>query len=204
MLVVDGGSKDTTVATARLGGAKVFDSPRGRGLQIISGVRHSRFEVCLVLHADVRVEREIIGLVRNCMAEENSIGGALGNRYESIRSGQWVIHSLNFIRAKFLGMSFGDQGQFFSKNALEKGGWDLNMPIMEDVELSLCLLNTPGKTFFLNGGLISSVRRWEKSNRLKNALQIISLVFCYCLQKKLYAKVDTQSFYQQYYSKKET
>jgi hypothetical protein len=202
VIVIDGGSKDGTLDIARRGGAIVSSSPRGRGLQICQGIEQSRSEVCLILHADIRVEKEIIKDIRICMAGENSLGGCLGNRYESMRGGQWIIHSLNLIRAKFLGMSFGDQGQFFLRKSMQEGNWDLNLPIMEDVELSLCLLNHPSNKFFLFGGLVSSVRRWEKSNRLKNALQIIFLVLSYCLRRKLSGKVDTQALYEKYYGKK--
>ena len=72
---------------------------------------------------------------------------------------------------------------------------------MEDVELSILLNNVSGKTCYLGGGLISSVRRWQKKNRFMNSIQIIKLVLSYCLMRRIKIKVDTREMYESYYGK---
>ena len=50
-----------------------------------------------------------------------------------------MIEYLNELRTVFLGLSFGDQGQFFRRAAIIAEGGFPKLPLMEDVELSLRL-----------------------------------------------------------------
>mmetsp|Transcript_39392 Transcript_39392/g.85727 ORF Transcript_39392/g.85727 Transcript_39392/m.85727 type:complete len:216 (-) Transcript_39392:13-660(-) len=52
VIVVDGGSSDSTVEVASGCGAKVLSSPKGRGVQLINGAREAKGDVLLFLHAD--------------------------------------------------------------------------------------------------------------------------------------------------------
>ena len=135
------------------------------------------------------------------MNNKEIIGGCVGSIFESLDKGQWIIHFLNVFRARVMQISFGDQGQFFRHSVWVKEQWKLEMPLMEDVELSILLNNASGKTCYLGGGLISSVRRWQSKNRFINAIHIIRLVMTYCLIRRVKSKVDTAVMYKSYYEK---
>jgi glycosyltransferase involved in cell wall biosynthesis len=51
-IVVDGGSRDATVAIARARGARVIQAPSGRGNQLGAGVQQAAGDILLFLHAD--------------------------------------------------------------------------------------------------------------------------------------------------------
>jgi len=201
MVIVDGGSSDRTLEVAKEFGIRVVNSPKGRGNQIQRGVEQCLSEAVLILHADCRMEVEVIAKVKEGLLDPEVLGGCVGSRFESPSCGQWIIQFLNIFRARILGMSFGDQGQFFRTRFIKEGKWDLSMPLMEDVELSLCFWQTPGVVLYLGGGLVSSVRRWKKSNRFLNALGIIHLVLLYCIKRKIQGRVDTRRLYERYYGK---
>ena len=55
IIVVDGGSRDATVAIARAAGARVIEAPRGRGTQLAAGAAAARGDWLLFLHADCRL-----------------------------------------------------------------------------------------------------------------------------------------------------
>ena len=201
LIVVDGGSTDGTCEIVQTMGVVMLRSEKGRGFQIQKGLESCASEVALVLHADCDLEAEIISMVREAMADSDVLGGSIGNRFQNPSGGQWIIQFLNIFRARILGMSFGDQGQFFRVKFFKNREWSVAMPLMEDVELSLLFWQTPGTVLYLGGGLVSSTRRWERSNRFANAIGIISLVLSYCVKRKALGKVDTKSLYKKYYGR---
>src|ERR1700733_15376044 len=58
IVVVDGGSSDGTQALAAKLGARVLETPRGRGEQLAVGVATAHGEWLLLLHADTRLHPE--------------------------------------------------------------------------------------------------------------------------------------------------
>ncbi|PCJ18410.1 MAG: hypothetical protein COB02_10965 [Candidatus Cloacimonadota bacterium] len=177
----------------------ILDCEKGRGNQIVQAIDNTKHEIILILHCDTSLNGEIISQVLYAMQQEENIGGCLGSSFEGSLDGQWFITFLNRVRARFLGISFGDQGQFFRRSVYINDEWDLKMPLMEDVELSLQLLKSKGRVLFLGNGLKSSIRRWQNKSRLKNAILIIRLVFIYCFKRRFQQKVDTKKLYQEYY-----
>tara|TARA_Y100000589_G_scaffold131573_2_gene125360 strand:+ start:397 stop:2370 length:1974 start_codon:yes stop_codon:yes gene_type:complete len=199
IIIVDGGSTDQSVNVALNSMVRVVNSPRGRGYQITKGMRFASNPVVLILHADQQLENNILRRVGQAMNNEEINGGCIGSVFESLDRGQWIIHILNVIRARIMKISFGDQGQFFRRSLWKREQWSLDMPLMEDVELSILLNNLTGRVCYLGGGLISSVRRWQEKNRVLNAIEIIKFVLTYCLLRRFTKEVDTWSMYKRYY-----
>ncbi|MCO4781384.1 MAG: glycosyltransferase [Candidatus Cloacimonetes bacterium] len=179
--------------------AQYLECVKGRGNQLVKAFEVASCDIILVIHCDTTICSEIVEQVILAMKKTENIGGCLGSSFERGLTGQGVITFLNRVRARFLGISFGDQGQFFRRSVYKEDQWDLKMPLMEDVELSLQLLKSKGKVVYLGQGLKSSVRRWQNRSRLKNAFLIIRLVFIYCLKRRFNQKVDTMKLYEEYY-----
>src|SRR5437588_7246478 len=64
VVVVDGGSRDGTVALARGVGVRVLSAPRGRGSQQNRGAAATTGDVLLFLHADCRLDPGAIAALR--------------------------------------------------------------------------------------------------------------------------------------------
>ena len=85
-----------------------------------------------------------------------------------------VIEALNDFRACFQGIGFGDQVQFFRKEALAKVGGYPGILLMEDVELSLRLQKL-GDLVLLDAPACVSGRQWSKDGLLRRVWKVL---FC--------------------------
>ena len=108
-----------------------------------------------------------------------------------------LIEGLNDLRAQLWHNSFGDQGQFFRREEVNRIGGFPDLPLMEDVELT-ALLKKRGDLLFLGGGMLCSPRRWEKENPLKRIAQVISLVIRY-KTSRLFGRGNAEKLYREYY-----
>jgi hypothetical protein len=141
--------------------------------------------------------------------QEGSAGSLAGNRCADLKRGECerfgrdalglcVIECLNELRTVFLGLSFGDQGQFFRRAAIIAEGGFPKLPLMEDVELSL-RLRAAGPVLYLGGGLICSDRRWQKENWFKCCATVIAMTAIYRFRRREAAQV-VDALYRRYYS----
>lgn len=179
VIVVDGGSTDDTRAVTARAGACLVAAARGRGGQIAAGVARATADVVLVVHADARVAPELSGRILEILrARPAAVGGAAGQEFDGDGPGLAVVEALNDFRAGCLGQSFGDQGQFFRREAMNALGGFPGLPLMEDVELSL-RLRAAGPVLYLGGGVRCSARRWRRGNWFRRVAQVVALTARY-------------------------
>jgi rSAM/selenodomain-associated transferase 2 len=199
VIVVDGGSIDgTREIAARLGATVVLSEP-GRGQQIASGVARAKADVVLVLHADSEIARDTAHRVFAALnARPQAVGGAVGQRFDLGTPSLCIIETLNEVKSVLLGLSFGDQGQFFRRTAIAVSGGFPNLPLMEDVELSL-RLQAAGPMLYLGGSLVSSSRRWRNISWLKCCITVVAMTAVYRLRRREGAKI-ADILYRRYYS----
>lgn len=206
ILVSDCGSTDGTVAAAEDAGATVVVCESGhdghfpgRGGQIAAALERASGDVVAIVHADTHVPAEswprIIGVLRE---NPGIVGGSLGCTFRGGTLGIRLVELLNDIRATCMSLSFGDQVQFFRRQAVVERSLFPNMPLMEDVEFSLRLPRI-GRTVHLFGLARVSLRGWE-TYKCARALFIIRLVVTY-LARRIFGQVDTREMYARYYGK---
>ena len=201
VVVVDGGSTDGTESVETDFSITFLTAKKGRGNQIAEGGRHCTSDVILVLHADAVVHPRLAGSILDCLySNPRVIGGAVGQRFSGTSKGAILvlIEMLNDFRAKFHGNSFGDQGQFFRREALTALGGFPEIPLMEDVELSN-RLKKGGDLVLLDGSLICSARRWENEKSLARIFQVLSLVLRYQFHRA-FGRDPTKQFFREYYN----
>src|SRR5204863_10211287 len=119
VVVVDAGSRDRTAEVARAFGADVIAAGvPGRGNQVAAAVAAVAEAVVLVAHADMAFPPEALGRVRHPLAEHPDCpGGCLGHRFDSPWFALRVVEWFDRRRAR-AGHSYGDQAQFFRREAL--------------------------------------------------------------------------------------
>ena len=185
VVVADGGSTDDTAALARAHGATVVSAAGGRGGQIAAGLAVCRGDVVLVLHADAALAAVVPArIVRALNACPQAGGGVVGMRFDAPGAGLGVLTALNALRARTTGIGFGDQGQFFRREAAQAAGGFPDMALMEDVELSL-RLRSIGETLYLGGGATVSGRRWAGAGFGGKAAGVIGLFMQYLAARRL-------------------
>jgi hypothetical protein len=197
VVVVDGGSIDATLDIVSVYDVKLVKSPPGRGNQIERGLRNVSGDVTAVLHSDTCLST---GALRKMLESLNgslgAIGGALGQHFMDNRFGLTIIEILNDMRAGLFGISFGDQVQFFRTDAAKKYSLVPEIPLMEDVELSIRLLGV-GKTVFLWGGVVVDNYKWN-SDTFRRFFKVIYLLILFML-RRFRSSVETKDLYQMYY-----
>ncbi|MCP4664642.1 MAG: glycosyltransferase [bacterium] len=203
ILVVDGGSDDGTPAAAAAGGARViehaapFDAGGGRGGQILAGCRQVTGDVVAIVHADTQVAPGSFSRILEMLARNPDVaGGAVGSVFDVRGAKLRILEMANNFRAAVLGISFGDQVQFFRRRPVMEKNLFPNIPLMEDVELSLRLLRL-GRGSFLWGENMVSARRWRLGSLARTVL-VLRLVAEYLL-RRLVGRHDTVAMYRRYY-----
>jgi rSAM/selenodomain-associated transferase 2 len=163
LIVVDGGSRDTTPALA----APLCDrllqpgaAARGRARQMNAGAAVAQGAVLLFLHADTLLPPQADRLVQQAVA-----GGAGWGRFDVRITGRArmlaVVAALMNLRSRLSGIATGDQALFVARALFERVGGFPDQPLMEDVELSR-RLRARSRPACLRARVATSGRRWEQ------------------------------------------
>jgi rSAM/selenodomain-associated transferase 2 len=176
VLVVDGGSSDGTRRRAAEAGARVLDSPRGRGAQLHLGAREARGDWLVFLHADTRLESGWRAAIER--EEERVVGGAFRFALDTTCPARFYSEWAVRLRLRILGLAFGDQAIFCRRSAYESAGGFPPEPLMEDVAFFRALRRV-GPTRLLSVRAHTSPRRWERDGPLVTTLRNNALVLAY-------------------------
>jgi rSAM/selenodomain-associated transferase 2 len=201
IIVADGGSSDGTPALAAKMGARVVESPKGRGLQIRKGVESASGDVIVILHADCTAQKGVFKNIFKILEFDScTVGGAVGMQFERNNSKTNVVAFLNNLRTFLTGISFGDQAQFFRTEALAASGGFPSIMLMEDVELSLRLKEV-GRLVFLRKGILVSGRRWRGNGFSGNLMTVFHLFPRYLIERRFCrSNALKRNYYEIYYS----
>ena len=167
VIVVDGGSQDTTVDRARPH-ARILSTPRGRARQMNAGAEAARGDTLLFLHADTQLPRDAYRHIQAALEDLDCVGGAF--RHTLDRGGPLYrfISFCSNLRAKWLGIIYGDQAVFVRRTVFEKLGGFREMEILEDGDFTFRLRKV-GRIKLLRASVVTSARRWEKIGPVRTA-----------------------------------
>lgn len=164
LILVDGGSVDTTLALARdfsVGRAVTVTSSRpGRAAQMNAGAALAHGDMLLFLHADTFLPEAADTQIAQVLAD----GVVVWGRFDVQISGRsrWlpVIATLMNWRSRVTGIATGDQALFMTRAAFAQVGGFADQALMEDIEMSrrLRCLSAPA---CLRARVRTSGRRWD-------------------------------------------
>jgi rSAM/selenodomain-associated transferase 2 len=160
IIVVDGGSTDTTQQIVKKENVIIISSRKGRGPQFAEGVKNATNDSLIFLHADTRLPPDASKKLTDFFLDENKKIGAFTIKFEP------AILILDLIafasRIDSLFTTFGDQCIFTRKDFYEKIGGFPDWPLFEDVYI-LQKARKYAKVHKLRGPVISSSRRFQKN-----------------------------------------
>lgn len=160
VLMVDGGSDDTTVSLATHAGINIIGSARGRAGQMNAGAAMARGDVLLFLHADSRLPANALQAIIAGLNRFHDWG-----RFDVVIHGpHWmflIIGQMMNLRSRLTGIATGDQAIFMTREAFDHVGGFPDQPLMEDIEISRRLLAL-SRPLCLSEKATTSGRRWEK------------------------------------------
>lgn len=158
IIVVDGGSKDGTVELAKICGARVINSERGRGAQLQMGASASFCDMLLFLHADAVITESFN--VRGVI-EAGYIGGFFRLQFNQRSIAIRLVELFANLRARLFSLPYGDQAIFVRRDIFEEIGGFKDYPFLEDIDMVL-RLRKKGKLLALSVPVIVSSRRLKK------------------------------------------
>lgn len=161
VIVVDGGSDDSTPELARPQADVVLSVERGRAKQMNVGARTASGQVLLFLHADTVLPPGFPALLEHALRDPQVVGGRFDVRLDADGWPFRMVETLMNIRSRISRIATGDQAIFVRRQTfLELGGYR-ETELMEDLELSY-RLKRRGKVMCLRERVVTSARRWQR------------------------------------------
>lgn len=180
VIVVDGGSVDDTRAIARDTGADTYESRGGRAAQLNLGAAKARAAVLLFLHADTLLPEAFDRLVLNCLSQPGTVAGAFELAIDEPTAALRFIAAMANLRARWLGLPYGDQAIFVRKDLFREIGGYRPLPIMEDFDL-VRRLGRRGRIGIVAARAITSGRRWRTIGTWRTTLLNQAVIVLYYL-----------------------
>ena len=177
--MVDGGSTDRTVAICEEAGIKTVRSSRGRAAQMNTGASAASGNIFLFLHADTRLPDGFEDRVKEAILN-GAVAGAFLFGTDSDKASMNIIENAAHFRAYRLGIVFGDQAIFATREAFFRAGAYPEQPIMEDYELWK-RLGRVGKRSLIPLSVTTSARKWEKQGTWRTTLVHQVVMWLYLL-----------------------
>ena len=170
VIVVDGGSSDTTVQKARSFGAKVMlMALPSKARQMNAGAETATGNVFIFLHADTQLPENYENLILDRISQRGISAGSFRLRIDAeirrLRFIEWIAN----LRTRYLQMPYGDQAIFVTKALFREIGGFPDYPIMEDFEF-IRRLRRKGKIALIPASVLTSPRRWLSFGLLKTWL----------------------------------
>jgi len=173
IIVVDGGSADTTVAEARSADGVLATSP-GRALQMNAGAAVATGNILLFLHADCTLEAGALADAAHLLGKPGILAGCFSM---SIPAAGWpyrLIEASAAARVRLTGLAYGDQSLFLRRTDFERLGGFPPLAFMEDVFFSRRLRNH-GRVIVSGKKIVVAPRRWQRVGLVRQTLRNWSL-----------------------------
>lgn len=191
IIVVDGGSNDSTQKMARNAGAKVVVSPnKGRAVQMNYGAEQATGKLLFFLHADTRPPSDFDSKISQAVADNCAAGCFRLNFDEDhflLNTYAWFTRfDINVFR-------FGDQGLFVYRTVFEDiGGFREDHIVMEDNEI-IKRIKKNAEFKVLNAKVTTSARKYRENGVIKLQM-VFSLI--YMLYKLGFSQKNLVQIYQ--------
>jgi rSAM/selenodomain-associated transferase 2 len=179
LIVVDGGSDDSSSTLAEPMVDKLIMSSRGRARQMNAGAAQADAEILLFLHADTRLPEQAIHWIVQALAQ-----GCQWGRFDvAFDSPKPVFKLIAFMmnqRSRLTGMATGDQALFMTRAAFTAVGGFPEIALMEDIAISKQLKKL-GKPACIKAKVVTAARRWQQNGIGKTILLMWQLRLGYFL-----------------------
>ncbi len=178
VIVVDGGSRDATVALARPLADRVLAAPRGRASQMNAGAAEATGDVLWFLHADTRPPADAASAIVGALRSTRRWGRfdvTIEGRARTLK----LVSTMMNRRSRLTGIATGDQAIFVERALFSAVGGYPPLPLMEDIALSNALRQAAGAPACLTVRVATSGRRWEQRGVGRTILRMWRLRFAF-------------------------
>ncbi len=185
VIVVDGGSADSTssIARARVG-VKVLSARRGRGSQMNAGARASSGSLLVFLPADTLLPPTALAALASIDRVGRPRAGGFQQRFDADRPMLRLVSSLHNRRAAWTGVFYGDQVPFVRRDLFWQVGGFREDTDLEDVEFGQRLARHT-RPEQLDLVVATSARRFERHGPLRATLEAARILGAWSLSRRV-------------------
>jgi rSAM/selenodomain-associated transferase 2 len=169
IIVVDGGSTDTTVHLARPLADRVLTAARGRASQLNAGAAAATGDVLLFLHGDCFLEEGALAEAVRWLERPRIAAGCFSLRVTTAGILYRLIDRCATLRVRLTGIPYGDQGLYLTRKTFDRAGGFPAVQFMEDVLLGLRLRRL-GRVVVARKRVFASARRWQRRGLVRQTL----------------------------------
>ena len=180
VIVVDGGSRDESLAVARSFATRCCSTAAGRARQMNEGARRASGDILLFLHADTCLPEGGPARIGRAFAEGSEVWGRFDVHLSGSHPLLRVVEAAMNWRSRLTGIATGDQALFVCRSAFERLGGFPPLPLMEDIALSR-MLRRVRRPLCLPERVVASSRRWQRDGILKTIALMWFLRLAYSL-----------------------
>lgn len=172
----------------------IYIHNKGRGYTLVEGARRATGDVIVFLHSDTYLPNGWDISIRNALQNHNIIGGGFSLEFDYKSTFLTIlIFTVTFLH-RFTHILSGDRAIFVRANPLKYNLEVLEVPIMEDAELSRWMKKR-GKVIILKEKVTTSANTFLKYGMFHNTWRIFKCTIMYIFGG------DLQRIYDFYYSK---
>ncbi len=166
IILIDGGSQDSTCELASPFVDHLIQSAPGRGIQMNAGAAVARGESLLFLHSDTVLPPDFSPI----MISEAQWGFFPVQLSGSAWPFRMIEGAMN-LRSKITKIATGDQAIFIQSGFFQRIGGFADIPLMEDVEI--CgRLRSESRPVLMSATVVTSSRRWEQQGIARTVLRM--------------------------------
>ncbi len=167
---------------------------RGRGFMLQEGIHHAKGEIIMFLHADTLLPPGWDKIIRREMQNKNIIGGGFSLTFDVNNLYLKILVKIVTVMYRKTKILSGDRAIFIRLKPLKNNLSILELPIMEDIELSRWM-KKQGDVILLKETVITSADAFIHHGYLRQTWRIIKSSLWYKLGGK------PQKIYNYYYQK---
>lgn len=180
IIVVDGGSADSTKAVAAPRCDLLIDAPRGRARQLNAGAARASGQALAFVHADTIVPACFGGDIKRALADQRVVGGRFDLELDDPRVGYRIVGWLISLRSRLSRTATGDQAIFARHLIFDRLGGFPEIELCEDLEFSR-RLKRAGRVACLHSRVTTSARRWREQGLVRTVLRMWTIRLLYLL-----------------------
>lgn len=139
VIIVDGGSTDSTLEIAESTGCRIVDGDAARGLQLWQGCRAAKGDWLMVIHPDSQLGEGWIDEVQNHIRSYPTQAGYFHLCFDDPSMLAKLWGELVALKARWLALPSGDHGMLLSRALYDCIGGYKDQAAFEDVALALTL-----------------------------------------------------------------
>ena len=188
VIVVDGHSNDSPASLIE--DETILQCEPSRGLQLATGIQHSRRDLIWILHADSSISPAVVQQLST--VSKGLVWGRFDVEFVGSSGIFEVISCTMNLRSAITGVCTGDQGIFLSRQLLEQVPYFPRDPLMEDISLSK-LLKRVVKPIRMRTKILISPRKWETEGVFRTILRMAYYRLLFFLG------VSAETLYRRYY-----